>query len=468
MNCAQNVETNSYNAKGITLIALIITIVIMLILAGITLNLTLGENGIFQKAKLAKGQYETASAEEKLEMDLATCEMGGSIESTMEDYLRDAKLEGIAIERITKTSDNNEYIVELDDHIYVIYTAAWMNGKVKIFREDKGNVMKSDCDFTVRENDLWLNTGIARKDIKSISFVNEIPNNLEEETNKADVTALGHGEGKVMAWWTTDSNDASIYNITIGANGGVVAPKSCFYLFGAMPNLEEIDFGENAINFDTSNTIDMWAMFREGPLIDSNLVSRLEYLDLRGFNTSNVLCMNGMFAECRNLKGGSSENNQLDFSSFDTSNVINTGYMFHNCALLTNINLGDIFNKGNLEVTKNMFASCEELKSLELGSNFNTENVTDMAGMFWDCCKLEELNLGQKFYTENVTSMNNMFGYMQQITSLNLGNFGVNRANEITTTNMFHLFNPNCEITVKNQNVKDWLTTLCNATINIR
>ena len=36
--------------KGITLIALVITIIILLILAGVVINLTLGENGIIRLA----------------------------------------------------------------------------------------------------------------------------------------------------------------------------------------------------------------------------------------------------------------------------------------------------------------------------------------------------------------------------------------------------------------------------------
>ena len=39
--------------KGITLIALVITIIVLLILAGVTINLTLGENGIFRTAEMA-------------------------------------------------------------------------------------------------------------------------------------------------------------------------------------------------------------------------------------------------------------------------------------------------------------------------------------------------------------------------------------------------------------------------------
>ena len=53
---------------GITLIALIITILILLILAGVTLNMVMGENGIFGKANRAKNKTEVAQYEEELRM----------------------------------------------------------------------------------------------------------------------------------------------------------------------------------------------------------------------------------------------------------------------------------------------------------------------------------------------------------------------------------------------------------------
>lgn len=56
--------------NGITLIALVITIIILLILAGIVLSLTLGKNGIIGKAKRAGTTYEEAKAREKLELVL--------------------------------------------------------------------------------------------------------------------------------------------------------------------------------------------------------------------------------------------------------------------------------------------------------------------------------------------------------------------------------------------------------------
>ena len=39
------------NKRGITLIALVITIIILLILASVSLNLVLGDNGIIERAQ---------------------------------------------------------------------------------------------------------------------------------------------------------------------------------------------------------------------------------------------------------------------------------------------------------------------------------------------------------------------------------------------------------------------------------
>lgn len=47
--------------KGITLVALVITIIVLLILAGITISLTLGERGLLNMAKEAKNNYANAS-----------------------------------------------------------------------------------------------------------------------------------------------------------------------------------------------------------------------------------------------------------------------------------------------------------------------------------------------------------------------------------------------------------------------
>ena len=60
-----NIPTSN---SAITLIALIITIIVLLILAGVTLNMVMGENGLFGKANNAKNKTEVAQYEEELRM----------------------------------------------------------------------------------------------------------------------------------------------------------------------------------------------------------------------------------------------------------------------------------------------------------------------------------------------------------------------------------------------------------------
>ena len=56
------------NAKGITLVTLVVTIVILLILTGVTITMTLGQNGLFTRAKAVIKEYEQAEVREDLSM----------------------------------------------------------------------------------------------------------------------------------------------------------------------------------------------------------------------------------------------------------------------------------------------------------------------------------------------------------------------------------------------------------------
>ena len=55
--------------KGITLIALVVTIVVLLILAGVSISLVLNNNGVISKAKDAKNQYAEAQTNEEKQLN---------------------------------------------------------------------------------------------------------------------------------------------------------------------------------------------------------------------------------------------------------------------------------------------------------------------------------------------------------------------------------------------------------------
>ena len=67
------------NKKGITLVALVVTIVVLLILAGVSINLVLGNNGIIAKAKDAETKSAEASQNDLKGMNGLVSEMEGAL-----------------------------------------------------------------------------------------------------------------------------------------------------------------------------------------------------------------------------------------------------------------------------------------------------------------------------------------------------------------------------------------------------
>ena len=65
--------------KGITLVALVVTIVVLLILAGVSINLVLGDNGIIAKAKEAQRKSAEASQNDLIGMNELAQQLGEKI-----------------------------------------------------------------------------------------------------------------------------------------------------------------------------------------------------------------------------------------------------------------------------------------------------------------------------------------------------------------------------------------------------
>ena len=89
------------NNSGITLIALIVTIIVLLILAGITINSVIGSKGILNNAKKATTAYTNAEAKEKAalilqeyEIQKAAAEAEGKTPESEEDFLKRKKDNG--------------------------------------------------------------------------------------------------------------------------------------------------------------------------------------------------------------------------------------------------------------------------------------------------------------------------------------------------------------------------------------
>ena len=89
--------------KGITLVALVVTIVVLLILAGVSINTVLGDDGIIKKAKEAAETTRRASAEEEMNRLVLEYQLAKSDEN-FEDFLQEKINEG----RINGVTDNGD------------------------------------------------------------------------------------------------------------------------------------------------------------------------------------------------------------------------------------------------------------------------------------------------------------------------------------------------------------------------
>ena len=75
--------------KGITLIALVITIIVLLILAGVAIATLSGENGLFARAKQAKQTQTESEMKEKLNLSIQELQVEKLTEATLDDITQE-------------------------------------------------------------------------------------------------------------------------------------------------------------------------------------------------------------------------------------------------------------------------------------------------------------------------------------------------------------------------------------------
>ena len=154
------------NNKGITLVALVVTIVVLLILAGVSINLVLGDNGIIAKAKEAQRKSAEASENDLKGMNSLVSEMEGALagnggaggsgadtkvpaEATAETapYFPDntfTKKEGtIDTGLVIQDASGNEYVWVVVPRTTAVYKTTGL-----------GKTAFTDADYTSIENDL--------------------------------------------------------------------------------------------------------------------------------------------------------------------------------------------------------------------------------------------------------------------------------------------------------------------------
>ena len=116
------------NKNGITLIALVITIIVLLILAGVAIATLTGENGLFARAKQAKQTQTESEMKEKLNL---------SIQELQVEKLTEATLDDITQEWLTQKLSEYNPILKEDGTTNIKKVTLQKNGIIKTYMIDE-------------------------------------------------------------------------------------------------------------------------------------------------------------------------------------------------------------------------------------------------------------------------------------------------------------------------------------------
>ena len=144
--------------KGITLVALVVTIVVLLILAGVSINLVLGNNGIIAKAKDAETKSAEASQNDLIGMNELAQQLeeqingstgnGGKVEPETVPYLPSDDFHydtstSVDTGLVIKDANGNEYVWVVVPRTTAVYATTGL-----------GKTTFTDTDYTNIETDL--------------------------------------------------------------------------------------------------------------------------------------------------------------------------------------------------------------------------------------------------------------------------------------------------------------------------
>ena len=462
--------------RGITLIALVITIIVLLILAGITIGAITSENGIIQNALSAKEQTEIANEREIVEeatvRAMGKNKRGNIVRDELQEELDKITGEGETI--VTTDTEESGYFVKFVDsgRIYKVS----IDGEVEYLGKEDELITQAEIIADPESNttaeliqqvDLTVKTPIEIEGAEySLVYAwNQDKENAPEDTKFLEANLIGEGRIRTTTVYSSDTVGGDYY-LWVRIVVGEIEREACFGPYaikdhttlvavGWYDGLADGGFlGNNEVPRGKIQNIDIITSLEGHSVDDENTwdvsqsknkmylawyeVNENGYYDVTIAGNGGVVANSHSTYLFRNI-GSGVENQEVTITGLeylDTGLVTNMDSMFGNCKA-EDINVSQ-FHTENVTSMSSMFVNCSNIESLNV-SNFKTENVRSMYYMFSGCSSLTELDV-TNFNTSNVTNMEGMF-FNCKTTSIYLSSFDTKNV-----TNMLNMFN-GCSVT---------------------
>ena len=417
--------------KGITLIALVITIIVLLILAGISIVTLTGENGVLTKANSAKLETRGGEVQELVNMWKSENAGGEYIEWNVADedqfiqkLLDDKKIFEEELNRENKTIIIGKKVIDYsikDDNNYIGLTTMWKvdtaNGSitfpllgdynVEIDWGDGGNKEKFEGTNVTQEssqpNHIYkepgdYNISVTGKYDKFGAIVEHVSFPLGNLDNLIEVLSWGDNQLKSVSF----ANAKNLMYVTEPKDGILKDLLSCNYMFYGCKSLKTIPKGTFK---DCRSTTSFNYTFER--------CSALENIPEGLFdNCTNVTSFGNIFGYCSSLAN-------IPEGLFDNcTNVTSFSGTFEHCSSLTSIPEGLFDNCTDVTSFCGTFDDCSSLTNIPEGLFDNCANVENFYATFSDCANVEG-NAPDIFTRTNVTSHDRCFYNCTKLSNYN-------------------------------------------------
>ena len=209
--------------QGITLVALVVTIVVLLILAGVSLNLVLGENGIISKAREASTNTVQAQQNSEIEMNLLEQELANATKEpdpaegvkipTGFYYVGGTKTSGIVISDNVNDKDKykNKAVVGTDllgnQYVWIPCTTDSTSSKLQYARTEWGVEEDGDDNSRAIKDELTLtDASVTYSDADTANGINADASKEIVAQIKAEKTSVAKYGGYYIGRYEVGKN----------------------------------------------------------------------------------------------------------------------------------------------------------------------------------------------------------------------------------------------------------------------
>ena len=242
------------NNKAITLIALVVTIVVLLILAGISISLVAGDNGLIKKARDARDETRYASIKEEVELwkaDKSLAETTGGNKESLNDFITRLKLKDNEQENVEKDASGKikkitikigDKTIDLSDSKTLV--EAFKDGEIKVgdylnynTKVDTSKSYKSETNqngwadqtYTATQETSWRVLGLNESEDQLILIsANPIAKNMDtSSTNEWDKNPYLYMKGAYSYVNCVEMLDgiSGIYSTSLGTAKSLTAKE---------------------------------------------------------------------------------------------------------------------------------------------------------------------------------------------------------------------------------------------------